>query len=218
MKLVLLGPPGAGKGTQATGIAEKYGIAHISTGDIFRFNIKNETELGKEVKGYLEQGALVPDELTVRIVWDRLDQEDCKNGFLLDGFPRTIGQAQALDAGLEERGTALDRVINIEVPDDVLIKRLAGRRVCSKCGQPYHIHNMPSKVEGVCDVCGGEVIQRPDDNEATVANRIAVYEKQTSPLIEYYQKQEILMTVNGEDPISTVQEIIFADLAQKPGR
>ncbi len=218
MKLVLLGPPGAGKGTQATGIAEKYNITHISTGDIFRYNIKNETELGKEVKGYLEQGALVPDELTVRIVWDRLDQKDCENGFLLDGFPRTIPQAEALEEGLKKRGTQLDRVINIEVDSDVLLHRLSGRRVCKECGQPYHVQNFPAKVEGVCDVCGGEVIQRPDDNEETVTHRISVYEQQTAPLIAFYRERGLLLTVNGEDPIPQVQETIFTDLDESSDR
>lgn len=209
MKLVLLGPPGAGKGTQASGIAEKYQIQHISTGDIFRYNIKNETELGKEVKGYLDAGELVPDELTCRVVWSRLDQEDCKNGFLLDGFPRTIAQAEALNQGLIERETALDCVINIAVNPDILISRLAGRRTCKDCGEPYHVDNRPPKVEGVCDVCGGQVIQRPDDNEQTVRNRISVYEEQTSPLIAYYEKQGILLTVNGEEPVEKVQQDIF---------
>lgn len=212
MRLVLLGPPGAGKGTQATGIAEKYQIPHISTGDIFRYNIKNETELGKEVKGYLDAGALVPDELTCRVVWSRLDEEDCKDGFLLDGFPRTIAQAEALSQGLIERETALDCVINIAVDAEVLIARLAGRRICKDCGEPYHIHNRPPRVEGVCDICGGEVIQRPDDNENTVRNRISVYEEQTSPLIAYYEKQNVLMTVDGEEPVEKVQQEIFSKL------
>lgn len=212
MKLVLLGPPGAGKGTQATGIAEKYSIPHISTGDIFRFNIKNETELGKEVKGYLDQGALVPDALTVRIVEDRLTQADCENGFLLDGFPRTIAQAEALDAFLAKEGQKLDRVINIDVDKDILIARLSGRRVCKDCGQTYHAVNHPPKVEGVCDVCGGPVIHRADDSEETVKNRIAVYEDQTSPLIAYYEEKGLLLTVNGQEPIDTVQEKIFSAL------
>lgn len=198
MKLVLLGPPGAGKGTQATGIAEKYSIPHISTGDIFRFNIKNETELGKEVKGYLDRGELVPDALTVRIVNDRLTQADCENGFLLDGFPRTIAQAEALDESLANNTEALDAVINIDVEKDVLISRLSGRRVCKDCGQTYHAVNHPPKVEGVCDVCGGPVIHRADDSEETVRNRIAVYEDQTAPLIAYYEKKDLLLTVDGQ--------------------
>lgn len=212
MKLVLLGPPGAGKGTQATGIAEKYSIPHISTGDIFRFNIKNETELGKEVKGYLDRGELVPDALTVRIVNDRLTQADCENGFLLDGFPRTIAQAEALDESLANNTEALDAVINIDVEKDVLISRLSGRRVCKDCGQTYHAVNHPPKVEGVCDVCGGPVIHRADDSEETVRNRIAVYEDQTAPLIAYYEKKDLLLTVDGQEPVATVQEKIFRAL------
>lgn len=212
MRLVLLGPPGAGKGTQATGISEKYKIVHISTGDIFRYNIKNQTPLGQEVKSYLDAGQLVPDELTVQIVWDRLDQEDCKNGFLLDGFPRTIAQAEALDRGLAERGLALDRVINIDVESDVLVRRLSGRRVCAACGATYHAENNPPKVPGVCDVCGGEVIQRADDAEETVQKRIEVYEKQTAPLIRYYEDQGLLFTVDGKLPIDTVQNTIFSEL------
>lgn len=212
MKLVLLGPPGAGKGTQATGIAETYSIPHISTGDIFRFNIKNETELGKEVKGFLDRGELVPDSLTVRIVKDRLEQKDAENGFLLDGFPRTIAQAQALDESLAQKGETLDRVINIDVEKDVLITRLSGRRVCKDCGQTYHAVNHPPKVEGVCDVCGGPVIHRADDSEETVRNRIAVYEDQTAPLIAYYEAKGLLLTVNGQEPIDVVQKQIFAAL------
>lgn len=212
MKLVLLGPPGAGKGTQATGIAEKYSIPHISTGDIFRFNIKNETELGKEVKGYLDRGELVPDALTVRIVNDRLTQADCENGFLLDGFPRTIAQAEALDESLANSTEALDAVINIDVEKDMLISRLSGRRVCKDCGQTYHAVNHPPKVEGVCDVCGGPVIHRADDSEETVRNRIAVYEDQTAPLIAYYEKKDLLLTVDGQEPVATVQEKIFRAL------
>lgn len=212
MKLVLLGPPGAGKGTQATGIAEKYAIPHISTGDIFRFNIKNETELGKEVKSYLDQGALVPDALTVRIVKDRLNQADCANGFLLDGFPRTIAQAKALDEYLAEKNEELDAVINIDVEAEVLITRLSGRRVCKECGETYHIQNKPPKVDGVCDICQGTVIHRADDSEETVRNRIAVYEDQTAPLIAYYEEKGQLFTVDGTEPVHAVQEKIFSAL------
>ncbi|MFT4444808.1 adenylate kinase [Parvimonas sp. G1967] len=210
MRLILLGPPGAGKGTQASSIVAEYGITHISTGDIFRHNIKNETELGKKVKSYLDNGQLVPDELTIDLVWDRLSKEDCKNGFLLDGFPRTINQAEALQKGLEERGLKLDRVINIDVDKNILVKRLSGRRVCKNCGETYHVDNKPSEKEGVCDKCSGEVIQRADDNEKTVLDRIEVYESQTFPLIDFYKNLGLILTVDGtlsiEDVFSQIKE------------
>lgn len=210
MRLILLGPPGAGKGTQASSIVAEYGITHISTGDIFRHNIKNETELGKKVKSYLDKGQLVPDELTIDLVWDRLSKEDCKNGFLLDGFPRTINQAEALQKGLEERGLKLDRVINIDVDKNILVKRLSGRRVCKNCGETYHVDNKPSEKEGVCDKCSGEVIQRADDNEKTVLDRIEVYENQTFPLIDFYKNLGLILTVDGtlsiEDVFSQIKE------------
>lgn len=208
MRYVLLGPPGAGKGTQASFLVEEYGMLHISTGDIFRSNIKNETELGKKVKSYLDQGQLVPDQLTIDLVWDRLDQEDAKDGFLLDGFPRTISQAEALEQGLEERGLALDGALLIDVDKDVLIRRLAGRRVCSQCGATYHVDNNKPKVEGVCDICGGEIIQRDDDSEDTVRNRIEVYENQTSPLIDYYKERDLLYHIDGDQEVSAVSEDI----------
>lgn len=204
MRLILLGPPGAGKGTQASSIVSEYGITHISTGDIFRHNIKNETELGKKVKEYLDNGKLVPDELTIDLVWDRLSKDDCKNGFLLDGFPRTINQAKALQEGLEKRGLKLDRVVNIDVDKNILVKRLSGRRVCKDCGETYHIENKPTKKEKVCDKCSGEVIQRADDNEKTVLDRIEVYEKQTFPLIDFYTNLGLILTVDGTLPIEDV--------------
>ena len=210
MRLILLGPPGAGKGTQASSIVAEYGITHISTGDIFRHNIKNETELGKKVKSYLDNGQLVPDELTIDLVWDRLSNDDCKNGFLLDGFPRTINQAEALQKGLEERGLKLDKVINIDVDKNILVKRLSGRRVCKNCGETYHIDNKPTLKDGVCDKCSGEVIQRADDNEKTVLDRIEVYEKQTFPLIDFYKNLGLILTVDGtlsiEDVFSQIKE------------
>ncbi|MDO5718192.1 MAG: adenylate kinase [Tissierellia bacterium] len=211
MRLILLGPPGAGKGTQAANLIDSLNIPHISTGDIFRANIKNETELGKEVKSYLNEGKLVPDELTTRVVWDRLDQEDCKCGFLLDGFPRTIPQAEALKAGLIERGLELDKVVNIDVDTDILVKRLAGRRVCKSCGATYHVAGNPPKVDGKCDSCDSEVIQRDDDKEETVLNRIKVYENQTQPLINYYTKEGLILTFDGTKPIDELsQEILDA--------
>ena len=210
MRLILLGPPGAGKGTQASSIVAEYGITHISTGDIFRHNIKNETELGKKVKSYLDKGQLVPDELTIDLVWDRLSKDDCKKGFLLEGFPRTINQAEALQKGLEERGLKLDKVINIDVDKNILVKRLSGRRVCKNCGETYHIDNKPTLKDGVCDKCSGEVIQRADDNEKTVLDRIEVYEKQTFPLIDFYKNLGLILTVDGtlsiEDVFSQIKE------------
>ena len=210
MRLILLGPPGAGKGTQASSIVAEYGITHISTGDIFRHNIKNETELGKKVKSYLDNGQLVPDELTIDLVWDRLSNDDCKNGFLLDGFPRTINQAEALQKGLEERGLKLEKVVNIDVDKNILVKRLSGRRVCKNCGETYHVDNKPTLKDGVCDKCSGEVIQRADDNEKTVLDRIEVYEKQTFPLIDFYKNLGLILTVDGtlsiEDVFSQIKE------------
>lgn len=204
MRLVLLGPPGAGKGTQAKSIVEWLNVPHISTGDIFRTNIKNETELGKRVKAYLNAGQLVPDELTIDLIWDRLDQADCKNGFLLDGFPRTTPQATALTDGLAKRGIALDRALLIDVPEETLLDRLSGRRVCESCGAPYHIHSKPTKVEDVCDLCGGKVVQRPDDSLETVKDRIEVYKAQTYPLIGYYEAAGKLMRVDGTHSVSDV--------------
>lgn len=212
MRLILLGPPGAGKGTQAKRVIEEFDIPHISTGDIFRKNIKEKTELGQKVEGLLAEGKLVPDELTIEIVWDRLDQEDCKNGFLLDGFPRTIPQAEALDEGLAKRGLKLDRVLNIDVDKDSLVKRLSGRRVCPNCGVSYHIDNNPPKVEGICDVCQTPVIQREDDKEQTVLDRIKVYDSQTKPLVDFYNKQDLVFTVDGTLPIDEITNKLVTEL------
>lgn len=212
MRLILLGPPGAGKGTQAKRVIEEFDIPHISTGDIFRKNIKEKTELGQKVEGLLAEGKLVPDELTIEIVWDRLDQEDCKNGFLLDGFPRTIPQAEALDEGLAKRGLKLDRVLNIDVDKDSLVKRLSGRRVCPNCGASYHIDNNPPKVEGICDVCQTPVIQREDDKEQTVLDRIKVYDSQTKPLVDFYNKQDLVFTVDGTLPIEEITNKLVTEL------
>lgn len=212
MRLILLGPPGAGKGTQAKRVIEEFDIPHISTGDIFRKNIKEKTELGQKVEGLLAEGKLVPDELTIEIVWDRLDQEDCKNGFLLDGFPRTIPQAEALDEGLAKRGLKLDRVLNIDVDKDSLVKRLSGRRVCPNCGASYHIDNNPPKVEGICDVCQTQVIQREDDKEQTVLDRIKVYDSQTKPLVDFYNKQDLVFTVDGTLPIDEITNKLVTEL------
>lgn len=212
MRLILLGPPGAGKGTQAKRVIEEFDIPHISTGDIFRKNIKEKTELGQKVEGLLAEGKLVPDELTIEIVWDRLDQEDCKNGFLLDGFPRTIPQAEALDEGLAKRGLKLDRVLNIDVDKDSLVKRLSGRRVCPSCGASYHIDNNPTKVDGICDACKTPVIQREDDKEETVLDRIKVYDSQTKPLVDFYNKQDLVFTVDGTLPIDEITNKLVTEL------
>ena len=211
MKLVLLGPPGAGKGTQAAEIVKKYNVPHISTGDIFRKNISEGTELGKEAKGYMDKGQLVPDELVVAIVKDRLSESDCKDGFLLDGFPRTVDQADALDTELKNLNYNLDKVLNIYVDKNALIERAVGRRICKSCGATYHISFNKPKEEGKCDLCGGELFQRSDDTEETVANRIGVYSEQTEPLTDYYEKKGILANINGDQDIDKVfSEIVTA--------
>ncbi|KXZ39002.1 Adenylate kinase [Alkalithermobacter thermoalcaliphilus JW-YL-7 = DSM 7308] len=212
MRLILLGPPGAGKGTQASGIVEKYKIPHISTGDIFRKNIKEGTELGKKAKEYMDKGLLVPDDLVVEIVKSRLTEEDCKSGFLLDGFPRTVVQAEALDQVLEQMNMSLDKVINIQVDMDILVKRAVGRRICKSCSATFHVEFNPPKLEGKCDVCGGELYQRADDNEETVSKRIEVYLNETKPLTDYYSKKGILLNINGEQSIDKVFEDIVAAL------
>ncbi|MGO1369116.1 MAG: adenylate kinase [Senegalia sp. (in: firmicutes)] len=204
MRLILLGPPGAGKGTQASGIINKYDIPHISTGDIFRKNIKEGTDLGKKAKEYMDKGLLVPDELVVDLVADRLTEDDTKKGFLLDGFPRTVAQANALDDELNKLGWSLDNVINIIVSKDDLIERAVGRRICKDCGATYHIKFNPSTIPGKCDVCDGELYQRDDDTKETVAKRIEVYENQTSPLIEYYDDKNILLNIDGAQDIDKV--------------
>ena len=213
MRIILLGPPGAGKGTQAAGIVEKYNIPHISTGDIFRKNIKEGTELGKKAKGFIDQGLLVPDELTVGLVTDRISQPDCKSGFMLDGFPRNVAQAQHLDKYLKEVGISLDKVVNIEVDKDILVGRAVGRRICKSCGATYHVEFNPPKVDGVCDVCGGELYQRADDNEETVSKRIQVYLDETKPLVNYYSQEGIIANINGQQSIDKV----FADIVNALG-
>ncbi len=208
MKIILLGPPGAGKGTQAKSISKEYNIPHISTGDIFRKNISEKTPLGLEAKGYMDSGKLVPDELTINLVKDRLTHEDCKNGFMLDGFPRTVKQAEALDAFLKERNIDIDAALLIDAPKDLIIERMTGRRVCSKCGETYHVTNIPPKVEDVCDLCGSALIQRKDDNLETVIERLEVYDRQTQPLVEYYKGRGKLMSVDG----SKEQHEVFKDI------
>ncbi|MCC8067979.1 MAG: adenylate kinase [Clostridiales bacterium] len=204
MKIVMLGAPGAGKGTQAKMIAAKYEIPHISSGDIFRMNIKNGTELGKKAKEYMDQGLLVPDELTVDLVIDRLSQDDCKKGCILDGFPRTIPQAEALAAALEARGDRLDYAINVDVPDENIVARMSGRRTCTGCGATYHIIYNPSKTGDTCETCGETLILRDDDKPETVQKRLSVYHEQTQPLIDFYDGQKILKTVDGTQDMNDV--------------
>ena len=213
MKIIMLGAPGAGKGTQAKMIAEKYGIPHISTGDIFRSNIKDGTELGMEAKKYMDQGLLVPDELTVKILLDRVARADCRNGYVLDGFPRTIPQAEVLDQALEKIGDQIDFAVNVSVPDENIVKRMSGRRACAGCGATYHIEHIPPKKEGICDTCGMELILREDDKPETVQNRLNVYHSQTQPLIEFYQKKGILQTVDGTVDMKAVFDAIVAILS-----
>ena len=204
MKIIMLGAPGAGKGTQAKQIAGKYGIPHISTGDIFRANIKNGTELGKKAKEYMDQGQLVPDELTCDLVMDRIAEDDCKNGFVLDGFPRTIPQAEALDAALTKAGQAMDYAIDVDVPDENIVNRMSGRRACLKCGATYHVVSIPPKQEGICDTCGSELVIRDDDKPETVQKRLDVYHEQTQPLIDFYKGKGILKSVDGTQDMDAV--------------
>lgn len=213
MKIIMLGAPGAGKGTQAKRVAEEYGIPHISTGDIFRANIRDNTELGKKAKEYMDKGLLVPDELTCDLVMNRISEADCKDGFVLDGFPRTIPQADALTKALEEKGMSMDAAVDIEVPDENIIGRMAGRRFCPKCGATYHVVALPPKSEGICDNDGEKLVIRDDDKEETVRNRLSVYHKETQPLIDYYKKARILKTVDGTKTADEVFDGIKAVLS-----
>lgn len=212
MKVIMLGAPGAGKGTQAKRIADKYGVPHVSTGDIFRANLKNGTELGMEAKKYMDAGQLVPDELTVKILLDRVAQDDCKNGYVLDGFPRTIPQAEVLDKALAELGDHVDYAIDVDVPDENIVRRMSGRRACTGCGATYHIEHVPPKAEGICDRCGETLVLRDDDKPETVQNRLKVYHDQTQPLISYYTNKGILRTVDGtkdmDDVFAAITEIL----------
>lgn len=214
MRLLIMGRPGAGKGTQAANIKEYYGIPHISTGDMFRAAIKEGTELGKLAKSYMDKGALVPDEVTIGIVKERLLKDDCKKGFLLDGFPRNVLQAEALDSFMKEQGISLDAVLDVNVDASILIRRIVGRRICKTCGATYHIDFNKPKKEGICDNCGTPLIQRADDTIETAGSRLEVYDKQTAPLLAYYEKQNLLKTVNGDQELKKVFEDIKAVLAK----
>lgn len=210
MKLIILGAPGSGKGTTATVLREKYSLAHISTGDIFRANIKNGTPLGVEAKSYIDKGALVPDSVTIRMVEDRLSQDDTKGGYILDGFPRTLAQAEALDEILAKNGSSIDAVLSIVVDDEIIKDRVSSRRVCEKCGASYNVRFKPTKVEGVCDECGGKVVQRADDTAETVAARLETYYKNTQPLIDFYQERGLIVEGNNdkssEDCLKQIEE------------
>lgn len=209
MRLIMLGAPGAGKGTQAKVIADKYKIPHISTGDIFRSNIKNETPLGIKAKSFMDKGLLVPDELVLELIADRLTKEDCKNGFVLDGFPRTIPQAKSLDETLDKMNTKIDYAINVEVPDENIVRRMSGRRACVSCGATYHIKYNPPVNENVCNTCNGELMLRDDDKEETVLKRLSIYHEQTAPLIQYYSDKNVLVTVDGTKDIDKVTDDII---------
>lgn len=215
MRLIFLGPPGAGKGTQAKMLIDRYGIPQISTGDILRAAVKEGTPMGKKAKEYMEAGKLVTDDIVIGIMQDRLKQEDCKKGFILDGFPRTVAQAEALDAMLKTLNMPLDKVLALTVPDAELLKRLTGRRTCKSCGQMYHIVFDPSRKEGVCDKCGGELYQRADDNDETIKNRLSVYHSQTSPLLEYYGKQGLLREIDGTSSPENIFNAIISVLEGK---
>lgn len=215
MKIVMLGAPGAGKGTQAQLIEDKYKIPQISTGNIFRSNIKQGTPLGEKAKSYMDKGQLVPDQLVVDLVMDRLQQADCKNGFILDGFPRTIPQAEALDKALEAANDKVDYAIEVFVDDEIIVNRMAGRRACLDCGSTYHVETMPTKVEGVCDKCGGRTVLRNDDKPETVLERLEVYHNQTKPLIKYYESEHILYSVDGTKDVAVIAKDIASILGEK---
>ena len=206
MKIIMLGAPGAGKGSQASRIAMEYQLPHISTGDIFRANLKEETELGKKAKSFMDKGELVPDDITIAMLLDRIHKEDCKNGYILDGFPRTIPQAEALKEALAKKDEKIDLALDVEASDELIIKRMAGRRTCPACGAIYHIVTLPPKTEGICDRCGADLIQRKDDNEETVKNRLKIYHEVTEPLISYYKKEGILEEIDGAEELDKVFE------------
>ena len=218
MRLVFMGPPGAGKGTQAKAVAAKYGVPHVSSGDIFRAEIAGQTPLGKTLKSYLDSGALVPDEITVRAVVGRLGADDCRGGWLLDGFPRTDGQARALDEALAAGGAILSAVVYLEVDPEIIVKRMSGRRVCPKCGRSYHTEHIPPKVQGKCDACSATLVIRDDDKPETVRQRLATYREATAPLIGYYRERGLLVSVDGSGTPDDVRARLFEQLANKVGR
>ena len=215
MKIIMLGAPGAGKGSQASRIAKEYQLPHISTGDIFRANLKEETELGKRAKSFMDKGELVPDDITIAMLLDRIHKEDCKNGYILDGFPRTIPQAEALKEALAKKDEKIDLALDVEASDELIIKRMAGRRTCPACGAIYHIVTLPPKTEGICDRCGADLIQRKDDNEETVKNRLKIYHEVTEPLISYYKKEGILEEIDGAEDLDKVFEKVKTIIRQR---
>ena len=215
MKIIMLGAPGAGKGSQASRIAKEYQLPHISTGDIFRANLKEETELGKRAKSFMDKGELVPDDITIAMLLDRIHKEDCKNGYILDGFPRTIPQAEALKEALAKKDEKIDLALDVEASDELIIKRMAGRRTCPACGAIYHIVTLPPKTEGICDRCGADLIQRKDDNEETVKNRLKIYHEVTEPLISYYKKEGILEEIDGAEELDKVFEKVKTIIRQR---
>ena len=213
--IILLGPPASGKGTQAAKLQQALELPHVASGDLFRYNLKNKTELGLKAKGYMEKGELVPDAITIGMVMERLSQPDCARGALLDGFPRTIAQAEALETALVARGAQVNLVLNIVVPDDVLVERVTGRRLCKDCSTSYHIKFIPPQAAGICDKCGGELYQRPDDTEGTVRTRIAVYWEQTSPLVDYYRQQGVLVDIIGDQSVGAVTAALKTEVATR---
>ncbi len=213
--IILLGPPASGKGTQAAKLQKALELPHVASGDLFRYNLKNKTELGLKAKGYMEKGELVPDAITIGMVMERLSQPDCARGALLDGFPRTIAQAEALETALVARGAQVNLVLNIVVPDDVLVERVTGRRLCKDCSTSYHIKFIPPQAAGICDKCGGELYQRPDDTEGTVRTRIAVYWEQTSPLVDYYRQQGVLVDIIGDQSVGAVTAALKTEVATR---
>ena len=210
--IILLGPPASGKGTQAAKLQQALELPHVASGDLFRYNLKHKTELGLKAKGYMDKGELVPDDITIGMVMERLSQPDCDSGALLDGFPRTIAQAEALETALAEAGAKVNLVLNIVVPDDVLVERVTGRRLCKNCGASFHIKFVPPKEEGICDKCGGELYQRQDDTEETVRTRIAVYWEQTSPLVDYYRQKDVLVDIDGDQSVAEVTKALKAEV------
>ena len=215
MKIIMLGAPGAGKGSQASRIATEYQLPHISTGDIFRANLKEETELGKKAKSFMDKGELVPDDITIAMLLERIHKEDCKNGYILDGFPRTIPQAEALKEALAKKNEKIDLALDVEATDELIIKRMAGRRTCPTCGAIYHIVTLPPKEEGKCDRCRADLIQRKDDNEETVKNRLKIYHEITEPLISYYKKEGILEEIDGAEDLDKVFEKVKTIIRQR---